>query len=91
MNSLYKKVEKEQKNFYLKRKVKDFFRNTFGIIKLIILLIVIGGACWWVIPRLKLIPAFIAEKVGMGEKKAEDEVNSSPAAPVDPSNPGITP
>jgi hypothetical protein len=91
MNSLYKKVEKEQKNFYLKRKVKDFFRNTFGVIKLIILLIVIGAACWWVIPRLKQIPAFVAEKVGMGETKPEDAASSPPAAPVDPMNPGITP
>ena len=91
MSSLYKKVEKEQKNFYLKRKVKDFFRNTFGIIKLIILLIVIGGACWWVIPRLKQIPAFVAEKVGMGEKKPEDASKDTSAAPVDPLNPGITP
>jgi hypothetical protein len=91
MNSLYKKVEKEQKNFYLKRRLKDVFRNTFGIIKLVILLVVIGGACWWVIPRLKQIPAFIAEKVGMGEKKPEDAAGKVSAEPVDPMNPGITP
>ena len=73
--------------------MKDFFRNTFGIIKLVILLVLIGGACWWVIPRLKQIPAFVAEKVGMGEKKPDETANPNGAAApaVDPMNPGITP
>jgi serine/threonine-protein kinase len=80
MSSLYKKVEKEQKTFYVKRKAKDLFRNFFGIIRLIVLLAVMVGVIWYVVPKLKGVPEMIAEKVGLGEKDPADDA-TAPAAP----------
>lgn len=93
MSSLYKKVEKEQKSFYLKRRLKDFFRNTFGIIKLVLLIAAIGVGLWYVVPLVQRIPAMVAEKIGMGEKPPEEAANpnGTATAEADPTNPGITP
>ncbi len=94
MNSLYKKVEKEQKTFYLKRRIKDLFRNAFGVIKLVLLVAVLGVGMWYIIPRLKEIPAFVADKVGLGEKEKPIETpdpDSSIARPEDMMNSGMTP
>jgi hypothetical protein len=70
-------VEKDQKSFQGRRKMKDFFRNTFGIIKLILLLAAMGAAVWFVVPYLKDIPGQVADKVGLGEKTPTTE---SPSA-----------
>lgn len=91
MNSQYKKAEKELKSFYFKRRIKDFFRNTFGLVRLLILLAAIGVGLWYVVPMLKYIPGYVAEKIGMGEKEPEKEGPDSKAKIVDPMNPGITP
>ena len=77
MGNLYKKVEKDQKSFQGRRKMKDFFRNAFGIIKLILLVAAMGAAVWFVVPYLKDIPGQVAEKVGLGEKAPTTE---SPSA-----------
>ena len=68
MGNLYRKVEKEQKSFYFRRKMKDLFRNTFGIIKLVLLLVAMAAAVWFIVPYLKDIPSQVADKVGLGEK-----------------------
>ena len=77
MGNLYKKVEKDQKSFQGRRKMKDFFRNAFGIIKLILLVAAMGAAVWFVVPYLKDIPGQVADKVGLGEKTPTTE---SPSA-----------
>ena len=91
MSSLYKKVEKEQKSFYLKRKLKDVFRNTFGFIQLILLVAALIGGAWYIAPKLKHIPSMIADKLGLGDKEAAaEQPGSKPVAPSDPSNIDIT-
>ncbi len=65
----YKRVEKDLKTFYLKRKVKDLFRNAFGIVTLVGLLAVIGGVVWFGLPYVKGIPAWVAEKIGLNDTR----------------------
>jgi len=77
MGNLYRKVEKEQKSFQFRRKMKDLFRNTFGIIKLVLLLAAMGAAVWFAVPYLKEIPGKVADKVGLGEKPADTSSPSS--------------
>lgn len=71
MSSLYRKVEKEQKSYHLRRRIKDLFRNFFGVIQLIVIVIVVGGAFWFAYPYVKAIPQKVADLVGLGEKTEE--------------------
>ncbi len=72
MQSLYKKVDKEQKSFHLKRKLKDMARNAYSMIWLLILIagiIVIGYLGF---QYAETIPQKILDMIGWGEKPAEE-------------------
>lgn len=76
MKSLYTKVEKEQKMFYLKRKIKDFFRNIMGMASLLLLLAAMAVVGWLVWQYGATLPRLIAEKLGFG-----DAAQTAPANP----------
>lgn len=78
MKSLYTKVEKEQKMFYLKRKVKDFFRNIMGMASLLILLAAMAVVGWLVWQYGATLPGMVAEKLGFG-----DAAQTTPVNPAD--------
>jgi len=67
MKSLYSRVERDQKMFYLKRRVKDFFRNIYGLVSLLVLLGVIGGALWFGWQYGADLPAKVAGMIGFGD------------------------
>lgn len=79
MKSLYTKVEKEQKMFHFKRKIKDFFRNMMGMASLLLLLAVMAVAGWLIWQYGATLPNMIAEKLGFG-----DAAQTTPANPADP-------
>ena len=78
MKSLYTKVEKEQKMFHLKRKIKDFFRNIMGMASLLLLLAAIAVVGWLLWQYGATLPGFIAGKLGFG-----DAAQTAPANPGD--------
>lgn len=56
MQSLYKNVDKAQKMFYLKRKIKDMGRNVVSIFGLLILLAAIGVVIWFATALVEGVP-----------------------------------
>lgn len=90
MASLYKKVEKEQKSFYLKRKIKDVFRSLVGMTSLLLLIAGIGLVVYLGYQYGQGFPAWVAEKVGLTDnpdsKKPERNVVDPLAPPVDNTN-----
>jgi hypothetical protein len=79
MQSLYKKVDREQKTFHLKRKLKDVTRNIVGMSSLIVLLAILGLVGWGVITFGKRIPNLLLEKIGFTEKSAESDTTAETA------------
>ncbi|MFN9720750.1 MAG: serine/threonine protein kinase [Planctomycetota bacterium] len=86
MASLYKKVEKEQKMFYLKRKVKDMFRSAVGISSLLLLLGGIGLVVYLLAQYGSNIPPWVAEKIGL---TGQTETKEKPRNPIDPLAPPV--
>jgi predicted Ser/Thr protein kinase len=86
MASLYKKVEKEQKTFYLKRKIKDVFRSIVGMSSLLLLIAAIGVVGYLLFQYRTVIPAWIAEKVGL---TGEPDPNKPERNPIDPLAPPV--
>jgi len=84
MQSLYKKVDREQKTFYVKRKLKDLTRNIVGMSSLVLLLAVLGLVGWGVITFGKRIPDLILEKIGFTDKAAESDTAAE--TPTDPAS-----
>lgn len=82
MQSLYKKVDREQKVFHLKRRMKDMSRNFVGMISLILLIAVIGGSVWAVVYFGRSLPGMILERIGFTEEAPSD------SAPVNSTDPG---
>lgn len=75
MQKLYKSVDRDQRTFYLKRKIKDFFRNIVGIASLIVLLGVLSLAGFLVYQYGSQMPAKLAEMVGFGDAPVEQPSN----------------
>ena len=77
MQSLYKKVDKARRMFYIKRKIKDMFRNAVSIVGLLILLASMGLLIFLVVQFGKSFPGKMADMIGFGdesgEKKSEAE------------------
>jgi len=71
MKSLYSRVERDQKMFYLKRKLKDVFRNIYGLVSLLVLLGAIGWGLWFVWQQGAELPGKLAEMIGFGEQSAQ--------------------
>jgi serine/threonine-protein kinase len=74
MQSLYKKVDREQKTFYLRRKLKDLWRGIVGMSSLLLLLAGIAVVVWALVQYGQQIPSWVAEKVGLGEKEPAEGV-----------------
>jgi len=95
MQSLYKKVDREQKTFYLRRKLKDLWRGIIGISSLLLLLAGMAVVVWALFQYGQNIPSWVAEKVGLGEKDPTDGAGPGgsserigvEAAPVVPGTP----
>ena len=85
MQSLYKKVDKDQKTFYLKRKLKDMARNAYSIIWLLILIAGIMVIGYLGIQYAETLPQKILDMIGWGEKSAEKDA-TSPDGTVSPEN-----
>ena len=73
MQSLYKKVDKDQKSFHLKRKLKDMARNAYSMIWLLILITGIIVVVYLGFQYAETIPAKILDMIGWGEKSAEEK------------------
>ncbi len=76
MQSLYKKVDKDQKSFHLKRKLKDMARNAYSMIWLLILiagLLVVGYLGF---QYAETLPQKILDMIGWGEKPPEEQATS---------------
>lgn len=73
MQSLYKNVDKAQKMFYLKRKLKDMGRNIVSMAGLLIMLAVIGVGGYFAIQYGRSLPAKLMDMIGWGEKTGEPE------------------
>jgi hypothetical protein len=91
MKSLYSRVERDQKMFYLKRRVKDFFRNIYGLASLLVLLGVIGAALWFGWQYGAELPAKVAGMIGFGDsaEKAPNQQSTERTAVL--SEGGIVP
>jgi len=68
MKSLYSRVDRDQKRFYLKRKVKDVFRNLVGAASLILLLIAIAVIAILAWQYGQSLPGKVAEMIGFGSR-----------------------
>lgn len=77
MKSLYNRVERDQKMFYLKRKLKDVFRNIYGSVSLLVLLGVIGWGLWFVWQQGPELPGKVVEMIGFGEKSKQSPTEVS--------------
>lgn len=73
MQSLYKKVDKEQKSFHLKRKFKDMARNAYSMIWLLILIVGIIVVGYLGVQYAETLPQKILDMIGWGEKPAEKD------------------
>ena len=68
MKSLYSRVDRDQKRFYLKRKVKNVFRNLVGAASLILLLIAIAVIAILAWQYGQSLPGKVAEMIGFGSR-----------------------
>ncbi len=84
MASLYKKVEKEQKTFYFKRKIKDMFRSLVGMSSLLLLLAGIGLVVYLGIQYGSNIPSWVAQKIGLSGETEKKEPTRNPMDPLAP-------
>ena len=71
MQSLYKKVDKEQRLFHLKRKLKDLFRNLIGFSSLILLLAGMAVVGWLIWQYGRELPSWAAEKMGLNKDQSQ--------------------
>ncbi len=85
MQSLYKNVDKAQKMFYLKRKIKDMGRNAVSMIGLLIMLAAIGLVIFFVYKNVQGLPQKVMDMIGWGEKSG-DEKPVTPDGEVPPEN-----
>lgn len=84
MQGLYKKVDRAQKLFYIRRKVKDLSRNIFSMVSLVIVVGLMGLLVYLVVQYGKTIPSKIAHAIGFDD---EDEKKSeTPVGVVPPQN-----
>ena len=72
MQSLYKKVDKEQKKFYVKRKLKDMARNAYSMIWFLILIVGAVVVLYFGFQYAETIPHKILDMIGWGEESAEE-------------------
>jgi hypothetical protein len=81
MQSLYKKVDREQKMFQLKRKVKDFFRNIVGFSSLILLVggVLIVAFLVWQFGRD--LPSWISQKLDINFWNSSQSTDSPTTTP----------
>jgi len=84
MQGLYKKVDKAQKTFYLKRKVKDLGRNIISLISLLVVLALMGLVVYLAVQYGKTLPAKFAELIGFGEES--EKKPETPTGVVPPEN-----
>ncbi len=73
MQSLYKNVDKAQKMFYVKRKIKDMGRNALSLAGLLIMLVAIGFVVWLVIQYGRTLPQKALDMIGWGEESGDEE------------------
>ncbi len=73
MQSLYKKVDKAQRMFYVKRKIKDMFRNAISMVGLLILLASMGLLIFLIVQFGKSFPEKMADMIGFGDESGEKE------------------
>ena len=73
MQSLYKNVDKAQKMFHLKRKIKDMGRNAMSMIGLLIMLAVMALVVYFAMPYVRSLPQKVMEMIGWGEKSGEEK------------------
>jgi serine/threonine-protein kinase len=71
MKNLYSKVDRDQRMFYLKRKVRDFLRNIVGIASLALLLAVLAVAGWMLFQFGRQLPAKVAEMIGFDDQTSQ--------------------
>lgn len=84
MKNLYSKVDRNQKMYYLKRKVKDYFRNFVGVLSLLLLLAVMGIVGWMAMEYGKSLPEKAAQLIGFGQEQTSGQaLPTSPAASDD--------
>jgi predicted Ser/Thr protein kinase len=86
MQGLYKKVDKAQKMFYLKRKVKDLGRNVFSIVSLIVVLALMGLVVYLAVQAGKTLPEKFADLIGFGEAADETKKDETPPGQVPADN-----
>lgn len=85
MQSMYKNVDKAQKIFYLKRKMKDMGRNLISIFGLLLLLAAIGVVIWLATSLVEGVPQKILDMIGWGEKPIAERA-ATPEGQVSPEN-----
>jgi len=84
MKSLYSRVERDQKMFYLKRKVKDFFRNVYGLVTLLVLLAAIGFGLWQVYQHGATLPGKVMDLIGFnGQSSALPQTSTEQVSEQD--------
>ena len=83
--SLYKNVDRAQKMFYLKRKIKDLGRNTVSVVGLLIMLSAMALLVYFALPVLKSLPGKAADLIGFGEESVGNKP-STPDGQVPPEN-----
>ena len=66
MKSLYSRVDRDQKRFYLKRKLKDYFRNVVGLASFLLLLAAIALVAFLAWQYGQSLPGKLAELIGFG-------------------------
>ena len=85
MQGLYKKVDKAQKMFYLKRKMKDFVRNSVSMVGLLIMLAMMGLLVYLAVQYGKTFPAKLMDMIGFGEEFDKSKTET-PEGVVPPAN-----
>ncbi len=89
MQSLYKKVDKEQRLFYLKRKLKDLFRNLIGFSSLILLLAGISVVAWLIWQFGSTLPGVAADMLGLSPEQSQQSAPGTGSGGI-PREDGVT-
>lgn len=88
MKNLYSRVDRDQKRFYLKRRIKDYFRNMVGVVSLMVLLAVLGVLGWLAMEYGKSLPEKAAQLIGFGQQQAAEQ--PLPTAPTSTDDGGLS-
>ena len=90
MQSLYKNVDKAQKMFYVKRKLKDVGRNVVSLVGLLILVAAIVFVGYFAVQYGRGLPGKFVEMIGFGEDSGKEK-SEVPEGTVPPENLPPTP